>query len=386
MSTTIDARMAAARRYLVGLAKSTQVSVIVPTYCEAENLGELVPRVCAALDQAGLAGEILIVDDNSPDDTPTVCAELADPYPLRLLVRTSERGLSSAVLHGMRHAEGEVLVVMDADLSHPPEKIPELVRAVASGGADFVIGSRYVAGGRTDDEWGLLRWLNSKVATLLARPLTSARDPMAGFFALRRKTFEQARGLNPIGYKIGLELIVKADCRAVREIPITFHDRLHGQSKLTLREQLNYLRHLKRLYDHRYGWLTRPLQFCAVGASGMVVDLAVFAVLLLMIGLMPARALAIGVAMSWNFVLNRRFTFAAARAGPIGKQFVLFCLACLLGGLINWSVSVGLCQAFAFFDHWKLLAAVIGVVAGTAFNYTLSARVVFRPGQKEVTA
>src|SRR5438270_2504382 len=134
------------------------VSVIVPTYCEAENLPLLVPRIVAACP----AAEILIVDDDSPDATAAVCAQLA----VRLLVRKGERGLAGAVLHGMRHALGDVFVVMDADLSHPPEAIPALVDAIRTG-ADFAIGSRYVRGGRTDAGWGTWRRLTSRVATLL---------------------------------------------------------------------------------------------------------------------------------------------------------------------------------------------------------------------------
>src|SRR5690349_15415001 len=107
---------------------------------------------------------------------------------------------------------------MDADLSHPPEALPGMLTKLREG-ADFVLGSRYVRGGTTSDDWGVLRWLNSRVATWLARPLTSVRDPMSGFFALRRSTFEAGREFNPIGYKIGLELIVKCGCERVVEVP-----------------------------------------------------------------------------------------------------------------------------------------------------------------------
>ncbi len=255
------------------------VSVIVPTYREAENLPVLVPRVAAALQQANRSFEIVIVDDNSPDATPQVCAELAKQFPVRLEVRTTERGLSSAVIHGMKLARGDVVVVMDADLSHPPEKVPELVQTL-NAGADFVIGSRYVRGGTTAAGWGLFRWLNSKVATLLAWPLTSARDPMAGFFALRRDTFAAAKRLDPIGYKIALELLVKCRCKNVREVPIHFENRLHGSSKLSFKEQINYLRHLKRLYEFKYGAMARLVQFLIVGGTGMVVDLAFYILLL----------------------------------------------------------------------------------------------------------
>src|SRR5262245_57847274 len=180
------------------------LSVIIPTYREAENLPVIVPRIADGLRRAGLKAEIVVVDDNSPDDTLAVCEKLSKEFPVRLLVRTNERGLSTAVIHGMRQSSGEVLVVIDADLSHPPEKIPHLYELVKTGKADFVIGSRYVKGGRTEDGWGLFRWFNSKLATLLARPLTRAKDPMAGFIGLRRETFVRARKLDPVGYKIGL--------------------------------------------------------------------------------------------------------------------------------------------------------------------------------------
>lgn len=241
----------------------SQLTVVVPTYCEAANLPDLVAQIHAATTTAGIETEILVVDDNSPDDTISVCEELATRFPLRLITRTHERGLSSAVVAGMREATGDVLMCMDADLSHPPTAVPELYRAVAAGSddqqpdCDFVVGSRYVPGGKTDDDWGALRLLNSLIATWLARPLSDVRDPMAGFFALRRETFEQAVELDPVGWKIGLELIVKCGCRHVRELPIHFRDRQHGESKLNLREQWNYLRHLRRLYVFRFPVLSR---------------------------------------------------------------------------------------------------------------------------------
>jgi dolichol-phosphate mannosyltransferase len=210
--------------------------------------------VANALGSAG-GYEILVVDDHSQDGTEEACAVLARTYPLRLLVRRNERGLASAVLHGMRQARGTWLVVMDADLSHPPEAVPSLVAPLRAGKADFVLGSRYVPGGSTEEGWGLYRWLNSKIATLLAWPLARVHDPMAGFFALPGRLFEAAEGLDPIGYKIGLELLVKCRCRRVVEVPIHFRNRLHGHSKLSLREQVNYLRHLLRLYRFR---LSRP--------------------------------------------------------------------------------------------------------------------------------
>ncbi len=223
------------------------VTVVVPTYREAENLPALIPAITEALQSAGTPYEILIVDDDSRDGSVEAVARLsAEGHAVRIIVRTGARGLASAVIRGFESARGATLVCMDADLSHPPEAIPRLVGALDAG-ADFVIGSRYVRGGSTEQGWGLFRWLNSRIATWLARPFTGAKDPMAGFFALRRETFASAAALDPIGYKIGLELMVKCRCRRVEEIPIHFADRHRGESKLSFREQWNYLRHLARL-------------------------------------------------------------------------------------------------------------------------------------------
>ncbi len=234
---------------------AASISVVVPTYREADNLPRLIPQVAEHL--TGRAGrfEILVVDDDSQDGTAEVCAELAAQHPLRLITRTDERDLATAVLRGFAEATGDILLVMDADLSHPPAVVPEMVTALENDAGDFVIGSRYVPGGSTDEGRGLLRWLNSRVATLLARPLTSAKDPMSGFFALRRATFEKAQALAPVGYKIGLELIVRCDCKRIVEIPIHFSRREFGKSKLDLRTRLQYVRHLGRLYAYRIGRL-----------------------------------------------------------------------------------------------------------------------------------
>ncbi len=230
------------------------ISIVVPTYQEAQNIPILTRRLLAALGAANLQAEIIFVDDDSRDGSEEAVAELSREGAVRIITRRGERGLSSAVLRGFAEARHDILLCMDADLSHPPESAPAVIAPIASGEADFVIGSRYTDGGKTQDDWGLFRELNSKVATLLARPLTAARDPMAGFFCIERATLKaaEAAGLNPIGYKIALEILIKARCRRVVEIPIDFSDRLHGKSKLTFRQQVQYLRHLARLYRFRW--------------------------------------------------------------------------------------------------------------------------------------
>jgi dolichol-phosphate mannosyltransferase len=238
---------------------SGAVSIVVPTYKEASNIPLLAQRLFETLGRANIAAELVFVDDDSRDGSEQVVAELARTWPVRLITRTNERGLSSAVIRGFEEAKYDILLCMDADLSHPPEAVPSMIDPIATGEADFVIGSRYVAGGSTREDWGVLRRINSLVATALARPLTTVKDPMAGFFCLTRETYLRAKtaGLSAIGYKIGLELLIKARCSRVREIPIDFSDRMHGKSKLTFQQQLEYLIHLSRLYRFK-----RPIFSC----------------------------------------------------------------------------------------------------------------------------
>ncbi len=231
------------------------ISVIVPTYREAENLPLLVPAVAAAMSTRNWIWELIVVDDNSPDATPEVLQQLAARFPqFRYTIRTTDRGLSSAVLAGISLANNDYIVVMDADLSHPADAIPAMIDKLQRDEADFVIGSRYVDGGATED-WSRLRWLNSWGATMLAKPLVgSVKDPMAGFFAMRRDSLRTADPLNPIGYKIALEILSKTRIAHTRvaEVPIVFRNRVHGESKLTMKEQFRYLEHLSRLYDYKY--------------------------------------------------------------------------------------------------------------------------------------
>jgi dolichol-phosphate mannosyltransferase len=226
-------------------------TIVVPTYREVEALPELIDRVARVREENPTIIELLIVDDDSRDGTEALIAARPEPW-LKLIVRKEDRGLSQAVLAGLREARGDLLVVMDADLSHPPEAIAEMQRTIGAG-ADFVVGSRYVEGGTTAHDWGLLRFINSWIATALARPLTSISDPMSGFFALPRRVFEAARDPSPLGYKIGLELLVRCNCTNVKEIPIHFANRTRGESKLTAKQQLLYVQHLLRLYRFKLG-------------------------------------------------------------------------------------------------------------------------------------
>jgi dolichol-phosphate mannosyltransferase len=252
------------------------ISIIVPTLNESENLPLLVPRVHAAM--AGRSYEMIIVDDNSRDATPQVCATLAQTYPVQLLVRQQPKnGLSGAVLHGMTQAQGKYFVVMDADLQHPPERIGALLEPLEQGHADFTLGSRYVSGGSTEASWGLFRQVNSLVATSLARPFAGqVTDPMSGFFALPADSYRSARQLTPLGYKIALELMCKCRSQNVREIPIHFGLRAKGESKLSIKQQFRYLEHLSRLYDFTFPRASPAIKFLIALGLSWVAALGVF--------------------------------------------------------------------------------------------------------------
>jgi len=344
------------------------VSIIIPTYNEALNLPLLIPQIAAAMRSRGWTWEAIVVDDNSTDGTPAVLADLSARFPqLRCKIRPNERGLSSAVLAGMSMARYDVLVNMDADLSHPPESLPDLVDKLIHTDAEFVIGSRYVPGGKTED-WGLLRSLNSAGATLLAKPLVGpVRDPMAGYFALRRQTLAQADALNPIGYKIALELIVKCHVQRVAEVPITFHHRRHGQSKLTLKEQLRYLEHLSRLYDYKYPKASPRVKFLVAAGAGAAACFAVAGTLNHWVNallFLPAALLAMVLVTLAFFI---RYVVAQRNFIQMRHPFSEFTYISLAELLTGWffGLSTGDAQT-----HWAIKTSVaVGVVL--VIRYTL---------------
>ncbi len=223
-----------------------KVSVIVPTYNERDNMAPLVERINTVMSERDY--EVIVVDDNSPDRTVDAVQALADRYPVKVIKRMNERGLGTAVLEGFRQASGDIMGVIDADLQHPPEVIRDLVVAMDQG-ADIAIATRYMEGGGVK-EWPLLRRIKSMGAGLLAKPLTRVRDPMSGCFMLTREIACSSQ-FRPIGYKILLEILVKARYRKVTEVPYTFGTRYAGESKLDVKEQFRYIGLLVKLYLYK---------------------------------------------------------------------------------------------------------------------------------------
>ena len=352
------------------------VSVLVPTCCEPEAIPELAAQLEEVAQRGSMSVELIIVNDDRGDEIARVVAELGRPW-VRLVVSPAARGVGSAVLAGLSRARGGRLVVMNGDLSHPPGAIPRMIACLREGD-EFVIGSRYVAGGSTAEQPSLGRWLGNGLARALVRPFTRARDPMSGFFALSRDTLSRGRNLNPIGHHIGLELLVKCDCRRLGEVPIHFDSPRRRSAKLALDEHLRLLKHLRRLFIHRFPNGSYLGQFLLVGASGIVVNLAVLTALLAVATPVTiAVALAIGVSLLSNFALNRRFTFSYARHGSILKQLAGYMGSCSLGALVNYGVTLGVIYVTG--GAWPpQLAAMVGIPCGTVINYLGSRYVVFR--------
>jgi len=233
-----------------------KLALVIPTLCEADNIGGLLRHVRSVLDPLGVAYEILVVDDDSDDGTGDLVSAIAKEDPrVRLLVRKGQRGLSGAILHGWQNTDAAILGVMDADLQHPPELLPQLVLAIQRGN-DLVIGSRYTPGGELGN-WSPARKFFSAAAvwvTLpLQRPRLRAKDPMSGFFLVRRSCLDQVP-FQQSGFKLLLEVLVRGRIRSVEEDPFAFGLRYRGASKANFRVAVDYAKLLARLYVARFGF------------------------------------------------------------------------------------------------------------------------------------
>lgn len=223
-------------------------SIVIPTYNEAGGIEKLLRALDGVFKAHGLDGEIIVVDDNSPDGTGAIVDRLASELPVRCLHRPGKMGLSSGVIDGWKTArpESKALGAMDADFSHDIDVLPAMVEALESGKYGLAVGSRYVPGGGIAN-WPKRRIVTSRVACMLARPLTNVKDVTSGYFLVKREALDGVE-LDPIGFKIGLEVIAKAHYGKAVEIPYVFKDRVVGESKLNQKEIINYLKQLRKLY------------------------------------------------------------------------------------------------------------------------------------------
>jgi dolichol-phosphate mannosyltransferase len=357
------------------------ISVIIPTYNEAAVIEETLRCAAAALRSAGEDFELVVVDDASADGTADRVELLAHEFPARVLRRPGRLGLATAVLDGWAAARGDVWGVMDADLQHPPETLTALAAAIRDG-ADLAIGSRYVPGGGTSD-WTWVRRLISRVATHMAATvlplkLAAVGDPMSGIFMVRAAALEAAP-LNPVGYKILLEVIAKAHYRHLVEVPYVFQERERGASKLGARQYLEYLRHLARLAlgtGQLLGWI----RYSLVALAGAVIDVGLFILLVKKGAWPPAAALPIAIeaALLSNFVCSEVFTFRLAEVPPLSPgaagRLARYEWICLTGAVINYLVTIlWIALGGKIFD-----AAVTGVVTGGALNLLMNVPAIWR--------
>ena len=353
------------------------LTIVIPTYNEAGNLPKLSASLRSTLSETPY--ELLFADDRSTDGTEEVVFQLQqEDHPIRLIQAIDRpRDLSLSVLDGITESQYETILVMDADLSHPPAVIPQMLELLQKNATSFVVGSRYADGGSFDRDWGIWRFANSHIATLIAKPLSDCSDAMSGFFAFNKSNVELNR-LNPIGYKIGLELMVRGDFSDIQEVPIVFKDRLVGESKMNLEQQLKYLRHLRRLYLHKFGSLAEFIHFGAVGASGFVVDICFYLVFQwLGFNHVTARGLSFLPAVSWNWALNRVATFGERNKRPKARQWIEFLSSSSIGFVLSWGTYTYLTTGNEFFSQQKIIALLCGIVVASVFNFAASSLFVY---------
>ncbi|MCS7106493.1 MAG: glycosyltransferase family 2 protein [Acidilobaceae archaeon] len=344
-----------------------KLTVVIPTYNEAENVPKLIPALRRALE--GIDYELLFVDDDSPDGTWRIVEEeQRKDARVRLLRRVGRRGLGSAIVEGIRAARGEFVVVMDADFQHPPELVPLLLRE-AERGAEVVVASRYRQGGGVRG-WSLARrvisWGASLLAYLLLGEARKTSDPVSGFFLVKRGL--NMEGVEGRGYKVLLEILAANPGAKVAEVPYVFSPRAAGRSKLGARDIADYALQVI--------WLSRPLRFALVGASGVLVNLGSMA-LLLSLGLPVdlASLTAIELSIAWNFSLHELWTFGSGFSRGVLRRYLGYHASVLAGALTQYLVMRLL---YTLLSLNPLLGQLIGVFAGFLLNYALSRSLVWR--------
>ncbi len=381
-------------------------SLIIPTYNESGNVAKIVAQLTQLLDNFIPENyELILVDDNSPDLTWQVAQELTAKYSwLRVMRRQTERGLSSAVIRGWQVARGEILGVIDADLQHPPEVLIELLKATLDG-ADLAVASRHVEGGGVSD-WSIVRRFLSRGAQVLGLMLCPSvvgrvSDPMSGYFMVRRSAIAGPK-LNPLGYKILLEVIGRGSIGKIAEAGYVFQERDSGESKVTWKQYIDYLGHLIRLRssrqhpqqtpqknlqnkrDKRAFPIQRFMRYGLVGVSGIFVDMALFYLLTEVagLGLVVSKIVAAEIAIVSNFLWNDAWTFADVTQRQKGwrsrlKRLLKFNIICTLGLILD-VVLLKLFYHLIFGNSLKYVANLIAIGFVAVWNFWISVKLSWR--------
>jgi dolichol-phosphate mannosyltransferase len=354
-----------------------------------KSIGEYLPK--------NLLAEAIVVDDNSPDGTGKIVESYLNEmkqkvgYTIDVIHRKAKNGLSSAILHGIQHSSGETIVVMDSDFSHPPKIIPRLIEEIKKSRCDIAIASRYITGGSIKG-WTSKRKLLSKTATKIAKTGLGVNqsDPMSGFFAFRRKIIDGLK-FDAIGYKMLLEILVKAKGVKVKEIPYTFTNRVHGSSKLDSSTMIDYARSVWKLY--RYGrkaensetrnsvrFISKASRFYTVGASGLLINYLASLMFLdstMNFWYIHATTIGIIISMSSNFILNKIWTFGdrSFEARKTVIQYGKFVGFSSLGGLVQLGMVFVLVDSYQFTYP---VALVFAVAIAASSNFILNKKWTFK--------
>nr|WP_290227417.1 glycosyltransferase [Trichocoleus desertorum] len=362
------------------------LSLVIPTFNESENIEAMIELLSRLLDQV-LPGnyELIVVDDDSPDYTWKIAQELVSEYPqVRVMRRQQERGLSTAVIRGWQVARGEVLGVIDGDLQHPPEVLLQLI-AETQQGADLATASRHVEGGGVSS-WSVVRRFLSRGAQLVGLVILPGvvgrvSDPMSGYFLIRRSAIA-GKTLSPVGYKILIEVLGRGSIGRVAEVGYVFQERQGGESKVTWKQYVDYLRHLGRL-RLALSPFGRFIRFGFVGLTGLFVDMSVFYLLReeLQLGLTTSNTISVELAIINNFFWNDAWTFSDVSSRQQGwrqraKRLLKFNVVCLLGLVLNTLIVNGLYNVFHVNQYAaKMIAIAVVLFWNFWINLKLSWRV-----------
>ena len=375
---------------------SSQISIIIPTYNESQNILQILGSIRDNLPK-NISAQAIVVDDNSPDGTGKIVEDYLKNlkkitnYTIEIIHRKAKDGLGSAILKGIQHAKFDTIVVMDSDFSHPPQVIPKLIESIKKYQYDIAVASRYIKGGKIEN-WSTKRKMISKFATLVAKKGLgiNTKDPMSGFFAFK-KNILNGLNIDAIGYKILLEILVKTKNVKITEIPYTFQDRELGSSKLGIKTILDYYRSVWKLY--RYGkpyekqekrksvkFFSKTARFYTVGASGFVVNYLIsllFAGGILDMWYLHANVIGIIASITTNFLLNKAWTFGDRDFGikKTISQYGKFAMFSSLGALVQ------LGMVYFLVDNVEIsypLALILAVITAAFGNFVLNKKFTFK--------
>ncbi|MBA4717611.1 MAG: glycosyltransferase family 2 protein [Nitrosopumilus sp.] len=376
--------------------KRPQVSIIIPTYNESQNIlnvlksiGDIIPK--------NIFTEAIVVDDNSPDGTGKIVEDYLKNvkkiagYTIDIIHRTTKNGLSSAILSGIQHATSDTIVVMDSDLSHPPQIIPKMIDVLKKYQCDLVVASRYITGGNIQG-WTTKRKLMSKIATMIAKKGlgVKTKDPMSGFFAFKKNIIKELN-FDALGYKLLLEILVKTKGLNIKEIPYTFENRKFGSSKLDYSTIVDYFKSVWKLYKNgkikttnekrnSVRFLSKAARFFTVGASGLAVNYIIstlFTSGLTDFWYIHANIFGIIASISTNFILNKVWTFEDrdfSRKKTL-SQFGKFSMFSSIGALVQIGIVFWLVDTY---DISYPLALISAITTAAFSNFVLNKKLTFK--------